>query len=111
MTVTSKVAVLASETASTKRAEVLAGKRGLPVDYLAGLACTQLIPTSSEIMLRLGLDTPHATWDVYVIDAHDIRQGDTFVTAGREFTVKGVQKWTFPKQQGEYMQITLEEVL
>ncbi len=111
MTVTAKVAVLATKTASTKRAGIVDGKRGLPTDYLSGLACTQRIPTSSDVMLRLGMDTPHATWDVYAIGDHDVRQGDTFMLDGQEYTVRGVQRWSFPKEQGDYMQLTLEEVL
>lgn len=116
MTVVSKVlSVLATKMAVVKRAAIVNGKRGLPVVHLTGLSCTQLFPPSAYndrggLMLREAMNTPHTSWDTFVMGTHDIRQGDLLEVDGKEYTIRGVQPWEFPRSQGSYMQLSVEEV-
>jgi len=104
-----KVAVLATKQAIIKRATIVAGKRGAPTVHLSGLQCTQMYPVSTDTQLRAGMDTPHATWSLFLVGQHDIRQGDWLALDGSDYTIQGLQVWEFPKGQGVYMQLTVEE--
>jgi len=104
-----QVGALANKVATVKRAVVTGAKRGAPTVHLEGLPCTQLVPVSSDTMLRLGLSTPHAVWSLFIVGRHDIRSGDWLALDGLEYTIQGVQTWEFPKGQGTYMQVTVEE--
>ena len=104
-----KVAVLATKQALIKRAAIVAGKRGAPTTHLSGLQCTQMYPTSTGVQLRAGMDTPHATWSLFIIGQHDIRQGDWLSLDGSDYTIQGLQVWEFPGEQGAYTQLTVEE--
>ncbi len=111
MTTLAKVAVLATKRATIKRAVIAGGKRGAPTTHLEGLQATQLFPTSTDVLLRLGLNTPHATWSLFVVGSHDIRAGDWLNLDGNDYTIRGVQVWELPKEQGLYTQLTVEEAL
>ncbi len=88
---------LLSETASTKRATVVAGKRSAPVAYLTDVKCMPIDPVSvgevREEMIRQGVDAPIALFQTVVEDSHDIQQGDIFTCGGIDYAVRTAERW------------------
>ena len=87
----------ATETATIKRAAIVGGKRGQPIDYLAGLSCAPVLPLSGpeagELLTRLRWDTPHTAKETYLVGAHAIETGDVLEVGGKGYTVRAVNEW------------------
>ena len=86
---------LATESASTKRATVVDGKRGVPAVHVATLACTPLDPLGGDegIRLREVLETPHELLQTFVAGETDVREGDVLVVDGKDYPVRVVANW------------------
>lgn len=106
--------LLATETASIKRALIVAGKRGAPTTVLSGLACTPLYPADpgavNNLLQRLKLETPYRLLETFVTGTPDIRGGDTLVVGGAEYTVRAVADWTMPGISRRFAHLTVEEL-
>ena len=91
---------LATATGSTKRATVVAGRRGDPVENLTGLQLTPLYPAdpgrAGELLQRIRLDTPHQLLECFVVGQPDIRTGDTLSVAGVDYPIRGVARFDPP---------------
>jgi hypothetical protein len=105
---------LATATASTKRAQIASGKRGDPVTLLVRLECTPLYPADpgqvNNLLQRLKLETPYNLYETFVMGAHDIQNGDTFVVDGNEYVVRAAATWE-PSATSAYMHLTVEAAL
>jgi hypothetical protein len=106
--------LLATATASIKRAAISAGKRGAPVTVLDGLACTPLYPADAgavnNLLLRLKSETPYRILETFVLGRPDIQGGDTLVIGGDEYTVRAVAAWTLPGASREFTHLMVEEL-
>lgn len=60
---------MANVTASTKRATMTGGKRGLPVAKLSGLKCTPLDPVTADVIERLALESPVRLRETFIADS------------------------------------------
>ena len=105
--------LLASETASVKRAQIVGGKRGAPVVVLTGLICTPLYPAdpgqANNLLQRLKLETPYRLMETFVAGHHDIQSGDTLVVGGDEYTVRAAAEWAMPGASRKFTHLTVEE--
>ncbi len=66
---TSVFSVMASLSASTKRAVLAGGKRGTPSTYLTGLKCTPLDPVTQDVVERLALESPIRMLETFMADS------------------------------------------
>jgi|GEM_PF-2377943 len=105
---------LATVTASTKRATMVAGKKGAPMTYIASLKCTPLDPVSAEIQQRMQLKTPHEVLQSFVDGPLDIVEGDVLVVGTKEYPIKSVAEWTFDPStdsgQGKFLHLVVEDL-
>ena len=79
----------ATITANTKRAGLTAGYQ----DNLHDIPCTPLAPLDSQTQLRLGLNTPHVTFETFFNDEPDIKKGDLLVVGSIEYPIIRVAPW------------------
>lgn len=106
--------LLATETASIKRAAIAGGKRGQPTTVLEGLRCTPLYPAdagaANNLLQRLKLETPYRILETFVLGQPDIQGGDTLVLEGDdEYTVRAVAPWTLPGISRQFTHLMVEE--
>lgn len=106
--------LLATETASIKRALIAGGKRGAPQIVLDGLRCTKLFPADAgavnNLVQRLKLDAPGRILETFVLGNPDIRAGDSLVLDGDAYTVRAVADWTMPSASRKFVHLTVEEI-
>jgi hypothetical protein len=96
---------LLTETASTKRATMVNGKRGAPTTYLMGVPCTPKYPVNLELQQRLGLNSPIVLWRVFMLTTTDVKAKDVIVTSSVEYVVRRVETWT-----GHLLDVFIEEL-
>lgn len=106
--------LLATATASVKRATIVAGKRGAPATVLTGLRCTPLYPADAgavnNLLLRLKSETPYRILETFVLGRPDIQGGDLLVLDGDEYTVRAVAEWTMPGASRQFTHLMVEEL-
>ena len=89
---------MATVDCSTKRADIVAGKRGAATEELTGLKCTPLDPVDAELSARAGLSTPIEVWQTFIEDDNDIQNGDILVVGNDEYTIRAV--WDYSAWDG-----------
>ena len=106
--------LLATETASIKRAVISGGKRGAPATVLDDLRCTPLYPADAgavnNLLLRLKSETPYRIMETFVLGRPEIQGGDTLVVRGDEYTVRAVAEWTLPGISRQFTHLMVEEL-
>lgn len=104
------LATMATATASTKRALVTGGKRGLPQAYLNNIACTPLQPAATDTIQRLKLDTLVQIFATIVPGISDIMNTDVLVVNGQDYVVRDVSPWSMPVTGETFMNVTVERL-
>lgn len=106
--------MLATETASVKRAAITGGRRGTPTTVLSDLQCTPLYPADpgavNNLLMRLKSETPYRILETFVIGQPDIQGGDMLVVAGGEYTVRAVAPWELPGISRKFTHLMVEEL-
>ena len=103
--------LLASVSASTKRAPTISGgKRGAAATNLASLSCTNLDPVDPEVRQRLMLKTPHELLETWVEGGLDILEGDILVVGSAEYPIRAVGEWYWPEDAASYLHLILEDL-
>ena len=103
--------LLASVTASTKRAPTISGgKRGAAATNLASLSCTPLDPIDPEIRQTLVLKTPNELLQCFVEGGLDIKEGDILVVGSTEYPIRAVGDWTWPMDATATRYLVLEDL-
>jgi len=103
--------LLATVTASTKRAPTISGgKRGAAVTNLEGLSCTPLDPINPEIRQTLVLNTPNEILQCFVEGGLDIVEGDILVVGSAEYPIRAVGDWTWPMDATATRYLVLEDL-
>lgn len=106
--------LLATKTASIKRAQIAAGKRGQPVTVLNGLKCTPLYPADpgavNNLLMRIKSETPYRILETFLTGRPDIRGGDLLVVDGDAYTVRAVAEWTMPGGSRRFTHLLVEEL-
>lgn len=106
--------LLATETASVKRATIAAGRRGAPATVLEGLRCTPLYPAdagaANALLLRIKSETPYRILETFVLGRPDIQGGDVLAVGGAEYTVRSVAPWAMPGASREFTHLMVEEL-
>lgn len=108
--------MLATRTASVKRASIASGKRGTPATVLTGLQCTPLYPADpgevANLLQRLNIDTPYRMMETYVIGNQPIQAGDTLeVDDGSAYQVRAVANWSVNRPSTRaFTHLTVEEI-
>lgn len=106
--------LLATKTASIKRAQIAAGKRGAPVTVLDNLRCTPLYPADAgavnNLLMRLKSETPYRILETFVLGRPDIQGGDLLVVEGDSYTVRAVAEWTMPGATRQFTHLMVEEL-
>lgn len=102
---------MATATASTKRALVVSGKRGLPTAYLNNIACTPLTPAATDLMQRLKLETLAQVYSTIIPGSYDIVAGDVLTLASQDYDVRDVSPWTMPVSNEQFMALVVEKVV
>lgn len=105
---------LAAIPCATKRANIVAGKRGVPTANLTGLFCTPLDPVDSELASRAGLSTPLEVWQTFIEGDNDIAGGDELTVAGADYDIRAVWDYSgwggLPQDEPLWKWVILEEV-
>ena len=107
--------MLATKSASVKRAAIVAGKRGEPATMLTGLQCTPLYPADPDqvnnLLRRLGVETPYRMMETYVLGDQPVQAGDTLEVDGSTYQVRAVASWV-PGQPTTraFTHLTVEEI-
>ena len=103
--------LLATVTASTKRAPAISGgKRGPAATNLASLSCMPLDPIDPEIRQTLVLNTPNELLQTLVEGGIDIKEGDILVVGSTEYPIRAVAEWYWPGDAANYLHLILEEL-
>ena len=104
-------ALLATVTASTKRAPALSGgKRGAATTNIASLVCTPLDPIDPELRSRLAINTPHEVLQTFVETALDVIEGDLLVVSSIEYPIRAVADWSAGTYMTAYKQLIIEDL-
>ncbi len=111
MGVMMSLAMMATATASTNRAAVVNGKRGLPQAFLSNFACTPLTPAGAETMQRLKLETLYQVFTTILPAWLDIVESDLLTVGSVDYVVRNVDKWSLPVTNEQFMQLTVEQLL
>jgi hypothetical protein len=102
----------AATAASTKRAQLVDGRRGAPSTYLTGLICTPPDPADPgwrEELRQQGFETPHRLLEVFLEGTPDIAESDRFVVDGNDFAVRAVARWPQAGSLPAYTHLLLED--
>lgn len=83
-------ALLTTVTCDTKRA----GAAGFAA-HLSNLKCTPLFPVSAETQTRLDIQSPYKTFETFLQDNPDIKNGDLLVINTVEYEIKSAAPWAF----------------
>jgi len=114
MTTIDSFSSLAIIPCATKRADIVAGKRGGRTAELSGLFCTPLDPVDSELATRAGLSTPLEVWQTFIEGDNDIVPGDALTVASVDYDIRAVwdySSWNgLPQDEPLWKWIILEEV-
>jgi len=103
--------LLATVTASTKRAPAISGgKRGPAATNLASLSCMPLDPIDPEIRQTLVLNTPNEILQTFVEGGLDIKEGDILVVGSNEYPIRAVGDWTWPMDATAMRYLVLEDL-
>lgn len=106
--------LLATKTASVKRAAITLGKRGEPATVLTGLACTPLYPAdpgaANNLLMRPEAETPYHLLETFVIGNPAILGGDLLVVDGEAYTVRAAAPWTMPGALRQFLHLLVEEL-
>lgn len=108
--------MLATRTASVKRASIASGKRGAPATVLTGLQCTPPYPADpgavANLLQRLGINTPYRMFETYVLGEQPIQAGDTLeVDEDGAYQVRAVASWTANRPSTRaFTHLTVEEI-
>jgi hypothetical protein len=108
--------MMAKKTASVQRASIVGGKRGAPVEVLAGLQCTPLTPadpgTINAILQRTGASSaPYRMHDTFVLGEQAIFAGDTLVMDGESYQVRAAANWAPGRPCSRaFTHLTVEEI-
>lgn len=97
-------AAMTTVTASTERATLTGFSANL-----SELKITPLAPVDAETRLRLGIDTPHVTWETLLQGAPDIRKGDKLVIGAKKYPVYHCEKWTWLPNSDTRLRLIVED--
>ena len=98
--------LMASVTASTKRATLNAGFD----TYLTHIKCLPLAPVDAETRQRLQINTPHILWETFLQEDPDIKAGDKLVVKGVEYPIKTIEKWPWSPEDDTRPHLILEDM-
>lgn len=84
---------LAAATKRTPKPTGTPAVSGAPTVHISSLRCTPLYPVTTETALRVGIETPHGVFQVFVGGEHDIEPGDRFILDGKEWPIRRVDPW------------------
>jgi hypothetical protein len=107
--------MLATKTASVKRASIVGGKRGEPVTVLSDLPCTPLYPADPDmvnnLLQRLNISTPYRMLETFVPGNHEIHTGDMLIVDGESYQVRAVADWKPGRPTTRaFTHLTIEEI-
>lgn len=86
-----------------------AGRAGAVRMHIGGLDCTPLTPTTAEIALRAGLDSPSNRNVSYVFCDVDIRPGDYYEAGGKRNPIIAVGRYQMIRG-GVYLELVVENI-
>lgn len=107
--------LLATETASVKRAQISGGRRGTPTTVISNLRCTPLMPADpgrvNALLQHSKSNAPYRMLETMVLGDQPILAGDTLVMDGDSYTVRAVANWKPGRFSSRpFTHLTVEEI-